>query len=135
MDRIFKSKVGWWYHLMLLIIGLLCVKLFVTGASAVAMVVTLLALLECVHILLNTWYKVTADGYLIVHCSFFPEKKIAVEEITALEASSTPVSSYALSFDRLIIWKGDQPWMLISPAGKRDFVKLLQRMNPEITIR
>lgn len=121
--------------MILALLGLWCIKSFVTGAPIAVMVASLLILLECIHILLNTWYKVTADGILIVHCSFFPEKRIAVEEITAVEPSSIPVSSYALSMDRLIVWKGKQPWLLISPAGKQDFIKLLKKLNPEIEIR
>lgn len=134
MDRVFKSKVGLWYHLILFLIGFYAVKSFIMGASAFVMVSSLLVFLECIHILLNTWYKITADGELIVHCSFFPEKKIAIEEITALEPTSTPVSSYALSLDRLVVWKGEKPWLVISPSRKAEFVKVLQKINPEIEI-
>ena len=134
MDRVFKSKVGLWYHLILFLIGFYAVKSFIMGASAFVMVSSLLVFLECIHILLNTWYKITADGELIVHCSFFPEKKIAIEEITALEPTSTPVSSYALSLDILVVWKGEKPWLVISPSRKAEFVKVLQKINPEIEI-
>ena len=99
------------------------------------MIVLLLFTLECVHMLLSIWYKVTDDGYLIAHCSLFPEKRIPISEISAVEVTVMPVSSYALSLDRLIIYKGDAQWLLISPVNKQDFLKLLRKHNPEIRIK
>ncbi len=95
----------------------------------------LLMTLCSIHMMLTTWYKVTADGWLIAHCSFFPEKRIAISEITAVEVTVMPISSYALSLDRLIIYKGNLQWLLISPENKQEFVKLLRRHNPEIRIK
>lgn len=108
---------------------------FVGGKSPVTMIMLLLFTLECVHMLLSTWYKITADGYLIVHCSIFPEKRIPISEISAVEVTVMPVSSYALSLDRLIIYKGNMQWLLVSPVNKQDFVKLLRKHNPKIQVK
>lgn len=134
MDRVFKSKVDWWYHGVVLLLCVSCVFLLVKGAEIWAILVTFFCTYMSIHTLLNTWYKLTADGFLVVHCSFFPEKRIDVSEITAVESSFLPVSSYALSLDRIIIWKGDQQWLLISPVNKQEFVNVLRRMNPDIKI-
>ncbi len=134
MDREFKSKVGWWYHLVLLIMAIVTIKLFVSGGHVAAMVIMLLCTMVFIHMLLNTWYRITADGYLVAHCSFFPEKRIAIAEITGVGLSSIPVWSYALSFDRLIIMKGEQQWLMISPRNKQEFVNLLRKINPNIKI-
>lgn len=107
MDREYKSKVGWYYHLIILIMAASTVRSFIVKGSPVTMILLLLATLLCIHILLTTWYRITADGYLIAHCSIFPEKKIKIEEISAIEVTVLPVSSYALSLDRLIIYKGN----------------------------
>ena len=125
MDRVFKSKVDWWYHLILLIMMISTVLVFVRGESPVTMVI----------LLLSTWYKITADGYLIVHCSIFPEKRIPIAEISAVEVTVMPVSSYALSLDRLILYKGDTQWLLISPVNKQEFVRVLRKYNPAIRIK
>lgn len=134
MDRVFKSKVGWWYHLAIVLIIAGCVKVFL-GTNIVLMVGMLAIAMLTLHVLLNTWYKITADGMLIAHCSIFPEKRIAIADISALEATVMPVSSYALSLDRIIIYKGKQQWLLISPVNKKDFVHLLRKHNPEIQIK
>lgn len=134
MDRIFKSKVDWWFHGVVLLLCVSCVILIVRGAEIWAILVMFFCTYMSIHTLLNTWYKLTADSFLIVHCSFFPEKRIAVSEITAVESSFLPVSSYALSLDRIIIWKGNLQWLLISPVNKQEFVNVLRRMNPNIKI-
>lgn len=88
-----------------------------------------------IHVFLNTWYKVTEDGFLIAHCSIFPEKRIAIADIQALEPTIMPVSSYALSLDRIMIWTNDHPWIMVSPKNKNEFVRLLQTINPRIIIK
>ena len=72
MDRTFKSKIGWWYHLIIWILGICTILSFVKGQSPVNMITLLLVTLFLIHLMLTTWYKITADGVLIVHCSIFP---------------------------------------------------------------
>ena len=135
MDREFKSKVDWWFQLILLIMALVTVLLFVKGGRPSEMIIMLLGTLLCVHMLLTTRYTITADGWLLAHCSFFPVKRIDIREITAIEVSAMPVSSYALSLDRLILYKGGQQWLLVSPRNKQEFVRLLRKFNPAIQIK
>ena len=121
MEREYKSKVGWWYHLVIIMVVIGCVAAFLrTNISAiVGMMVAALG----VH------------DVLIAHCSIFPEKKIAIADIEALESTVMPVSSYALSLDRLIIWSNGKPWMLISPTNRADFIKQLRKINPNIQLK
>lgn len=122
------------YHLAIIMILAGCVVAML-NTQVVPIVVSLLAGILALHVLMNTWYKITADGELIAHCSIFPEKRIAISEISAIEATVMPVSSYALSLDRIIIYKGEQQWLLISPVNKKEFVKLLRKFNPEIQVK
>ena len=135
INREFKSKVGWIYHVGLGILTICTVAVFVRHSPVFVMIALLLGLMLAIHMLLNTWYRITADGYLIAHCSIFPEKRIKIEEITAVERTAMPVSSYALSLDRLIIYQGKQPWLLISPTDQKEFVRCLRKFNPEIIVR
>lgn len=118
----------------LLIIIAVCIRAFLS-TNVAGMIVGLLTCMLLIHMLLNTWYKITEDGQLVVHCSIFPEKRIAVSDITAVETTVMPVSSYALSLDRLIIYKNGLQWMLVSPTNKKEFVKLLRKHNPDIQIK
>lgn len=135
VDRVFKSKIGWWYHLTVWVMAACTVLTFVKSNNIIGMIFLLLMTLFFIHSMLTTWYKITADGWLIAHSSFFPEKRVRIEEITAVEVTVMPISSYALSLDRLIIYKNGMQWMLISPENKQEFVKLLRRHNPEIRIK
>jgi Mn2+/Fe2+ NRAMP family transporter len=134
MDRVFKSKVGWWYHLAILLIAAGCVA-SILKARIDAIIISLLIAMLVIHILLNTWYKITEDGMLIAHCSIFPEKKIAISEISAIGSTVMPISSYALSLDRLIIYKSDKYWLLISPVDKKEFINQLKKINPTIKFK
>lgn len=134
MDRVFKSKVGWWYHLVVLLMAGICFKQFL-GTDVITMVASAAAVMLLLHILFNTWYKITEEGILVVHFSIFPEKRIAISEISAVEVSALPVSSPALSLDRLIIYKGERQWLMVSPVNKKEFVALLRKYNPDIRIK
>lgn len=134
MDREFRSQVGWWYHLLMILVCAGCVAAFLQAGIWPIIGMVLVAVLV-IHVFLNTWYKITADGMLITHCSIFPEKKIAIADIQALEPTMMPVSSYALSLDRLMIWSGGKPWMIVSPKNKKEFIRLLQDINPAIQIK
>ncbi len=107
----------------------------ILNARVDATIISLLTAMLVIHILLNTWYKITEDGMLIAHCSIFPEKKIAISEITAIGSTVMPISSYALSLDRLIIYKGDKYWLLISPVDKMNFINQLKMINPAIKFK
>ncbi len=133
MDRVFKSKTGWWYHLLIVILAVLCVA-STLQQSTLPTVASLVACALALHVFFNTYYVVTADGRLVLHCSFFPEKEIAIKDIEALQPSILPAPSYALSLDRIIIWKEGKMWMLVSPQNEKEFVKLLKSFNPDIEI-
>lgn len=135
MDRVFKSKVSLLYHFAILVMALGTVLVFIKGTSVLIMISMLLGTFLCIHILLTTWYKITDDGQLVAHCSIFPEKRMPISEITEVEVTVMPVSSYALSLDRLIIYRQEKPWLIISPVNKKDFVAQLRKINPEIKIK
>ncbi|MDH6305056.1 hypothetical protein M2459_001793 [Parabacteroides sp. PF5-5] len=133
MDRVFKSKVDWWYHLLILIMVFIWVLAAING-NVFLIVGLLLAIALAVHTLLNTDYTITEGGRLIVHCGIFPKKEIAVEDIQALEPSILPMPSYSLSLNRIIIWSEGKMWMFVSPRNQQGFVKLLHEHKPEIRI-
>ena len=134
MEREYKSKVGWWYHLVIIMVVIGCVAAFLrTNISAI--VGMMVAALGVLHVFFNTYYRITEDDMLIAHCSIFPEKKIAIADIEALQPSILPVFSYSLSLDRIVIWKEGKMWMLISPQNEKEFVKLLKKINPDIEIK
>lgn len=135
MDREFRSEVGWGYRLVMALVTFGCVCAFLQTNVWVIICMALVTMLV-IHVFLNTWYRVTEDSVLIAHCSIFPEKKIAISDIGTLEPSVMPVSSYALSMNRILIYTTDgKPWMMVSPKNRTEFVKLLRSINPQIEIK
>ncbi|MDH6358788.1 PH domain-containing protein [Parabacteroides sp. PF5-9] len=134
MEREFKSKIGWWYHFLIILIIGGCIVAFLS-TNIGAMIGMLLIAALALHAMMNTYYRITTDGTLIAHCSIFPEKKIAIADIQALESTVMPMFSYALSMERIMIWIDDKPWMMVSPKEKQDFVKALRKINPNIVIK
>jgi hypothetical protein len=133
MDMKFKSKVGGWYYVLILIV-LVIGTLGVINQRMIVGVIALAALLLMLHVLFTTFYVVTAEGVLQAHCSFFPRKELPVAEIDALERSLIPVFSYSLSLNRIIIWNDKAVWMLISPENEKEFIRLLRSFNPDILL-
>ncbi|MDL2222391.1 PH domain-containing protein [Parabacteroides sp. OttesenSCG-928-N08] len=134
MEREFRSKIGWWYYLIMGIVAALCIMAMLQP-NVLYIVLSLGTMALLIHLFLNTWYRVTEEGILVVHSGFFPEKRIAISEIEALEPTVMPVSSPALSLDRLIIWTNGRQWLLISPQNQSDFIKVLQNINPDLVVR
>lgn len=133
MNRVFKSKVDWWYHLLLFILFAISFGAVLTGRWIVIAAVLLVAALA-VHVLLSTYYIVTSDGKLTARCSIFPRKELDISRIEALERTILPVFSYSLSLNRIAIWSEGKMWLLVSPQNEKDFIKLLREHNPDIKL-
>lgn len=129
--KVFKSKVDWWVRLLL---GLAVAGMFVgiavailEGADPLGITVTILACIAglafIVWMLIATHYTVDR-GTLIVRAG--PMRwKIPIGEITAVEPTRSPLSSPALSLDRLRIRYGNNRRIMISPADKTGFLKAI----------
>ena len=134
-SRVFRSKVDWWIRLLLglAIAGMFvaCGAVILEGADPIATTVTILAcvagLALFVWVLVGTAYTIDR-GTLIVRAG--PMRwKIPIDQITAVEATRSPLSSPALSLDRLRIHYGGRRRIMISPADKAGFLKAIGR-NP-----
>ena len=122
----FKSKMDAW---LVLIIGVtILVSLVATLATAAQgravgmMLALLIFLLGCVlplWTLTTTRYDVSDDA-VNVRCGPFTWS-IARADITSLQATHNPLSSPALSLDRLKIHYGQGKWIMVSPADKQAF--------------
>lgn len=137
MDAVtFPSKIDWWLGAVLL----LC-----AGASAVAAVSVaaaepplvalamspLLLLLGCVlpvWLLLATRYTFGATDLEVRSGPFV--WRIPLREIHAVTATRNPLSSPALSLDRLRIDFGRSRSIMVSPADKEGFLSELRGRAP-----
>lgn len=129
MQRTFKSKVGWWYYAALAYL-VICLILAIWQKNGIAIVVMFIANMTLIQLMLKTEY-VVADGVLYIKCWIMPVKKISVTKIKTIKETRNPLSSYALSLDRLKI-EYEKTFTVISPDNKQDFVNELRKYNPDI---
>ena len=139
MATFYRSKIDWWLLAVLLVaIGLSlwsAIETLSRGtvtawiyAAVIAMVGAVLPL----WLVLSTHYTL-GDGELLVRSG--PLKwRIRVADITSVTETSNPLSSPALSLDRLCIQYGHYETLMISPRDKPKFITDLevarQRVQP-----
>ena len=127
----FRSKVDTWLVLVvvaaLVVLTAALVSMVVAGASLAAIALFLgvmtAVMLFTGLIFTRTWYEIDARELRIVSGPF--RWTIPRESIRSVEDSRNPLSSPALSLDRLRIRYGDKRWILVSPEDKKGFRKAL----------
>ncbi len=126
----FRSKIDRW--ILVLILVVIVVQVVAVGAaiaeagepgmitSLVLVMIGVVALM--IWLLLGTHYTVDRGYIRIVSGPF--RWKVPVDEITSVRATRNPLSSPALSLDRLSIRYGKRR-IMISPADKAGFLRAI----------
>ncbi len=83
------------------------------------------------YIFLKTKYTITTDS-LKVECGFLFNQQIKIDSIRQIKETNNPISSPALSLDRLEIKFDKYGSVLVSPKEKTGFIEHLQQINPAI---
>ncbi len=135
METRFLSKVDSWLVpvMVLAMAGLLAALIGVLVTPTPWPVRALVAAVSVAVILLlfavfrGTYYTVTEQELRIVSGPF--RWTVPVDEITAIDPSRNPLSSPALSLDRLKISYGKRKFVLISPSDKAGFMRAMERVR------
>jgi len=127
----FKSKIDRWILVLLLVV--IVTEVWAIGSAAMQagdpLIMTSMILLGIAVVALMVWLLVgthyTVDrGTLRIVCGPF-RWKVAIDRITSVEATKSPLSSPALSLDRIRIRYGKRRRIMISPADKPGFLKAI----------
>lgn len=127
----FPSKVDRWLLIVLLaslVIDLGAIVLVImTVPEPLIMTLVVLALVLTAAliawIIASTYYVVERDTLKIVSGPL--RFRIRLDEINSVKATRNPLSSPALSLDRLMINYGNNRRAMVSPADKRGFLKAI----------
>lgn len=127
----FNSKIDVWLRVLLVFIIVLQTLTIGNAAlqaqdplATTGMILLAIAIIGLmVWLLLGTHYVVDRGTLTIVAGPF--RWKVAVDDITLVEATRSPLSSPALSLDRLRIHYGKKRRIMISPADKTGFLKAI----------
>ncbi|MGQ8367261.1 PH domain-containing protein [Glaciecola sp. 1036] len=129
---VFKSKMDTWLVLVLLFaIGsclVACVFAFFTESLVEILIISGITVLTSAFIVwcfVSTYYAITVDKLVVKSGPFV--WKIDLKTITKITASRNPISSPALSLDRLCIEYKQNSSLLISPKNKVEFLSELQK--------
>lgn len=130
MKTIYRSKVDSWL-VVVLVIGMLIsvgasISVFLAGGLAYWWVVALALVIAAfpAWILLSTKY--TLDDELLLVQSGPLKWRVPVAEISRITPTHNPLSSPALSLDRLRIDYGNGKAIMISPLEKEQFIADLE---------
>lgn len=134
MNKAYKSKVDTWLGLILG--GMPIAVLFaawklthapIPGRWIIALPVLLLGICLPVSVLVSTTYRIT-DASLRIRSGPF-KWEIRIQDISKVTPTTDPVSSPALSLDRIRIDYGQAKSVLISPVKKEDFLRDLRQLG------
>jgi hypothetical protein len=124
--KVYKSKIDWWLILIfLLVFGYPIVEGIIEKEYVLSIVFGLLLLVF--FILAKTLRYKMNEQYLIIWW-----KKIEIATIRKVYFTRNPLSSPALSLDRIAIVYNKYDEILISPEDKEAFISDLLKLNPNI---
>lgn len=137
MNRIFYSKVDWWYYVLIAVMGGWMVYLFWIKEIIVAFIFMAITSFM-IRMLTSIRYIVTSDDMLVIESGlqFLKPVRIPLSDIVRIERKFNPISSPALSLDRIEVYfrKGKLVVSVcISPKNREDMVRMLQKRNGQIS--
>ncbi len=131
MEQVYKSKIDTWLALVLMSAASACFIAFVfalLSGSAIAIVVALLTLIIGaglpVWVMTSTSYTLSGTTLIVKNGPF--KWQVPIEQIKSITPTSSPLSSPALSTDRLRIDYGRWQSIMISPKFKDEFIQDLE---------
>ena len=129
--QIFRSKIDRW--ILVLLLGAIVIDIGAVLQIAmrpVGPVATTATILLCIaaaaliaSLLLRTYYTVDKGILRIVSGPF--RWTVAIEQISSVTQTRSPLSSPALSLDRLLIRYGNGRRILVSPADQHGFLRAI----------
>jgi hypothetical protein len=126
--KIYRSKIDWW--LMLIVYGAFVYPV-VDGIRMKQYILSLVfvgIILLISFLFYNTRYTIEGENLLIWRT------KIDINSIRKVYKTRNPLSSPALSLDRLAIVYNKFDEVLISPVERDDFIQELLKINPNIVV-
>ena len=124
----FRSKIDWWLAIPLVIVfagALLAVFVSIMLGSWLMLLIPVASTAFVCWIALRTFYRVD-NRILLVQSGPF-RWRIAIKEIHQITATSNPLSSPALSLDRLRIEYGKGSSIMVSPQDKEGFLAAIKK--------
>lgn len=133
--KVFKSKIGLELIIPLIIVfGTVLVLIGMERSKWFAFVIILPVILFMVHLFMTTFYVIHGNT-LTIKSGFLFNVCIDINTIKKIAETNNPISSPAISLDRLEIKYGVFNSVIISPKNKKEFIEELTSINPQIEVK
>ncbi len=126
----YKSKIDLWISIPLFVALGGSLVFLVIDKEWITLLINLIISLFIYKLFSSTYYIIDANK-LVIRSSFIINISINISEITQIKETRNPLSSPALSLDRIEIKYGAKS-VMISPKEKNDFIEHLHKINPQI---
>ena len=134
MATVYKSKIDWWLPVILASAIMVCAyvsaEIVRTSSTATWWLLLLTAGIGIglpLWVLLGTYYSLEPTQLLVRSGPF--KWRVPIADITSVTATSNPLSSPALSLDRLRIEYGRGSAIMISPRDKEKFLRDIEALR------
>ncbi|HET8809593.1 MAG TPA: PH domain-containing protein [Flavobacteriaceae bacterium] len=134
MKIVHKSKLGLELIIPLALVLGFCSFMMIFEKSLTGMILMFVVDIYIVYTFWALRYEIDEKN-LKIRCQFFVYKTIGINTVKKISETNSPLSSPALSLDRLEILYNKFDSVLISPKNKRDFIVYLTNLNPEIKVK
>jgi len=132
--KVYKSKIDLEFVIPLnILIGSILILTLYEEANWIAFIINILIILFIFHMTTSTFYIINRD-VLTIKCGILYSKSIEIKSIKRIIETNNPISSPALSLDRLQIKYGQYHSVIISPKHKEEFINQITNFNSNIII-
>lgn len=129
---IFKSKIDFSFTALFIIPFIIILVIAAISLEWLLLLLVIPIYVLTIPIFLNTSYTVTTDGKLIIVSGWLYRKSLDIHTIRKVIPTSVPLSSPALSFNKLEIFYNKFDSVMISPREKQTFLETIISLNPTI---
>lgn len=126
--KVFKSKIDWWLVVLVLVIFGYPIIDGILSKEYVLSLVFGLILLVFYFLSKTIRYKIDSENLIIWNT------KISIHSIRKIYRTNNPLSSPALSLDRIAVVYNTYDEVLISPREREEFIQELLKINPNIEV-
>lgn len=131
---IYRSKIDLWLLLLVFIPLSIPLWIGIRENSLDFLLIESPIIAFIVYLFLQTKYRITGT-VLNVKAGFLINEDIDIKTIKSIKKTYNPISSPALSINRLGIIYGDSSYILISPKKRKEFIAHLLEINPDINVK
>jgi hypothetical protein len=129
--KVYRSKIGLEILIPIALILGVTFYLHIANRIWVGIIINSAVTLFITYLYVGTKYIIDEKS-LFVKAGFLINQTIPIQEIKCISRTNNPLSSPALSLDRIQLFYSKSKNVIISPKDKNAFINHLQKINPNI---